>query len=60
MPVEEPTVAVAVGLALQVPPVAASARFVVKPEHTLRLPLIAPGAELTVTTVVAVQPDPKV
>jgi hypothetical protein len=51
-PVEDPTVAIAVLLLLQVPPEIASLRAVVRPEHTTVLPVIAAGREFTDTLVV--------
>jgi len=44
MPVEEPTVAVAVLLLVQVPPVVASANVVVAPTQTEAVPVIPTGA----------------
>jgi hypothetical protein len=57
IPVVKPAVAIPVALLLQVPP-PASLSVVVKPEHTLRLPNIAVGNGLTVTTAVVIQPVP--
>ena len=51
-PVVDTTEAVPTALLLQVPPVTASVRFVVKPEHTSVTPFIAVGAVLTVITFV--------
>ena len=51
-------VAVAVGVALHVPPVVTSLRTVVDAAHTLVVPEIAAGAGFTVTTAVTVQPVP--
>ena len=59
IPVVEPTVATPVALLLHVPP-PASDKVVVNPEQTLRLPSIAVGNGLTVTTAVMIQPVPKV
>ena len=51
-PVVEPIVAT-VGVALvHVPPVVASDNVVVAPTHTLSVPVIEAGSELTVTTAV--------
>jgi hypothetical protein len=55
-PVNEPTVATAVLLLLQLPPGEDEVRVVVSPTHTLAAPLIVPGPAFTVTTVVAKQP----
>jgi hypothetical protein len=52
-----PTVATAVALLLQVPPPVASDSVVVAPAHTAAVPIIAAGVEITVTVVVAVQPE---
>ena len=41
---------------LHVPPVLLLVRAVVEPAHTLRVPVIADGNELTVTVVVMIQP----
>ena len=51
-----PTAARLVLLLLQVPPVEASVKAVVKPTHTLAVPVIAAGKGLTVTGVVIIQP----
>jgi hypothetical protein len=59
-PVEEPTVAVVTSLLLHVPPDAASVKPVVKPTHTVAMPVMAGGSAFTVTVVVAVQPVAKV
>jgi hypothetical protein len=48
------TVAVAVLLLLQVPPVVASARVVTPPGQTTGIPVMAAGFALTVTILVAV------
>jgi hypothetical protein len=50
------TVPTAVLELLQVPPVAAIARVVVVPVHTVALPVIGAGAALTVSTRVTLQP----
>ena len=55
-PSSEPTVAFAVLLLIQVPPVVASVRFVCSPAHTTAVPVIMPGAGLTVTSFVAEHP----
>jgi hypothetical protein len=52
MPDDEPTVAIAVALLVQVPPVVASPSVVVKPLHTLVAPVIDAGSGLTVTVMV--------
>ena len=59
-PVADPTVAIAVLLLLQVPPVEPSLNVVVKPEHTCKVPVIATGNGLTFTVTVSIQPVPKV
>ena len=51
----EPTVATVISLLLHVPP-PASDKVVVNPEQTLRLPSIAVGNGLTVTTAVVIHP----
>ena len=58
-PVVNPTVAIPVALLLHVPP-PASDKVVVNPEQTLRLPSIAVGNGLTVTTAVVIHPVGKV
>lgn len=55
IPVDEPTVAIAVLLLAHVPP-PASLRVVVLPAHTVATPVIAPGSGLTVTVVIRMQP----
>ena len=55
IPVEEPTVAIAVLLLLHVPPVVESISALVEPAQTLAVPLI-PLMEVTVTTWVVWQP----
>lgn len=60
MPDEEPTVARATLLLLQVPPVVGSLRVVVCPTHTFVVPVIAPGAPFTVNGFVTIQPEGKV
>ena len=57
-PVDEPIVATGVMLLLQVPPVVASLSKVVAPTHTLAVPVIAGGPEVTVTVVVDIQLPP--
>ncbi len=52
----EPTVAIPVAVLLHVPPVVASASVVVALLHKVRLPVIAAGNGLTVTTAVMIQP----
>lgn len=56
MPPDKVTDATAVLLLLHVPPPGISLSVTVAPEHTVDGPLIAPGAGLTVTSTVAVQP----
>ena len=56
-PVPEPTVALLVLLLLQVPPVVASVNAVVKPAHTLVVPVIEAGNGFTVTVIVGVLPE---
>ena len=51
-------VAMLLGLMLQVPPTVALLRLVVLPTQVVRVPVIAAGRSLTVTTVVRVQPVP--
>ena len=58
-PVVDPTLAIPVALLLPVPP-PASLNVVVKPEQTVKLPNIAVGNGLTVTSAVMIQPVPKV
>ncbi len=53
IPVPEPTPAIPGTPESQVPPGVASVSKVVEPKHTLRLPLIAPGEDVTVTDFVA-------
>ena len=60
IPVEEPTVATPKVLLIQRPPGVLLLRVVVLPTHTVVEPLIADGAAVTVTTVVAIQPVLKV
>ena len=55
IPLVEPTVALAFEL-LQVPPLVASARVVVRPAQTLVVPVIAAGNGLTSILVVDIQP----
>jgi hypothetical protein len=49
-------VATVVGVTDQVPPVVALLSVVVRPTHSVRLPVIAAGVGVTVTTLVVVQP----
>ena len=51
-----PVDAIVVLLLVHSPPPAASVNSVVSPVQTYNLPLIEPGMELTVTTVVTTQP----
>jgi len=60
MPDELPIVAVVVGVIVQVPPDARSAKSVVAPTHTCNVPPIEDGPVLTFTVVVAEQPEPDV
>ena len=55
-----PIVATRVLLLVQLPPVAASVKDVVKPTHTLVVPVMADGNGFTVTGVVIIQPVPRV
>ena len=55
-PVEEPTVAFAVLPLVHVPPLVASLMLVVKPAHTVAVPVMDEGSGLTVTTTVEIQP----
>ena len=57
MPLPEPTMATAALLLLHVPTPDASLSVIVEVAHSGSLPLIAPEAVVTVTTVVAAQPD---
>src|ERR1043165_5726673 len=54
-PVDEPTVAVAISLLLQVPPVVVLLRVVTPPSHTLAVPVVA-AIGFTVTIVVTLHP----
>ncbi len=56
IPVPVPTEAIALLLLLQLPKPEASARFVVRPVHTVPVPVMATGDGFTVTTVVVRQP----
>ena len=58
MPDDDPTVATAVLLLVQVPPVYRSPRAIVLPLQTTEAPLIAPGVWFTVTTNAAPKPHP--
>jgi hypothetical protein len=49
MPVAAPTVAIVVGAAVQVPPVGVLPKVVVRPAHTLSVPVMAVGKGFTVT-----------
>jgi len=60
MPVDEPTVAVAVRLLLHVPPDAVSCKAVVAPMQTLSTPVIGPGSGFTVTGILITHPVVKV
>ena len=60
IPVVDPTVAIPVAPLVHVPPRGVSLNVVVKPAHTVSVPEIAPGKELTVTIAVAIQPVGKV
>ena len=55
-PVKKSTVEIPVLLLVHVPPPATSLNVVVKPAHTLAVPVIDDGNGLTVTTLVAIQP----
>ena len=59
IPDKEPTVAAEGLLLVQVPP-PASVKAVDVPMHTVDGPVIAAGAEITLTVAVAKQPDSKV
>ena len=54
-PVPKPTLAVPDALLVQLPGVVASLNVVVRPEHTVRVPVIAAGNGLTVTIAVIIQ-----
>lgn len=56
MPDEEPTVATPVALLLHVPPVGLQLSVVVDPSHTVVVPVMDPGAVVTVTSRVVKQP----
>ena len=58
MPVNEPTVPTATLLLLHVPAIVASVSVVVDPGHTVYVPKIAVGADVTVTTIVAAGAQP--
>ena len=58
IPVVRLTVAVAVVLLLQVPPVVISLNVIIVPAHRLELPVIAAGDGVTVIGLVTVQPVP--
>ena len=55
IPVDEPTVAIPVALLLHVPPVVASVKAVVSPEHTFIVPVIDAGNGFMVTIAVVIQ-----
>ena len=57
-PVLVPNVAIAVLLLLHAPAPEASVKANEKPGHTGVLPVIADGKGITVTVVVAIQPEP--
>jgi hypothetical protein len=59
-PPVEPTDATSVLLLLHVPPDEVSLNVAVDPEQNPETPLIAPGAEWILTTVVSIQPDVEV
>ena len=59
-PVEVFTEAIAALLLLQLPPPVASVSAVVRPSHTVPVPVIAAGNGLTVNGVVVIQPVAKV
>ena len=56
VPDDDPTVAIAVLLLVQTPPVGDEDNVVVDPVHTESVPDIAEGAVFTVTALVAKQP----
>lgn len=61
MPITEPpadTDAVALSLLLHVPPPVASASVLVAPLHTVVVPVMAAGVEITVSVLVALLPQP--
>ena len=55
-PVALPTVATVIALLLQVPPALVFASAVVRPVHTVAVPVMAGGGGATVTTTVRLQP----
>ena len=55
-PVDEPIVAMPVLPLVHVPPLVASLMLVVKPAHTVAVPVMDEGSGLTVTTTVEIQP----
>ena len=57
IPLPEPTAAIAALLLLHVPAPDTSPSVIVEPAHTGLFPVIAPGALVTETIVVAMQPD---
>ena len=56
IPVAEPTAAMMMLLAVQVPPGTASLSVVVAPGHTFAVPVITDGEVLTVTFFVVIHP----
>jgi hypothetical protein len=60
IPVEGPTVAIALLLLVHVPPVVSSCRVIVELTHTVEGPLIVAGVGLTVTTTKLFAVQPKV
>jgi hypothetical protein len=60
MPVEEPTLATVALLMLHVPPVVGLLSVVQLPTQTVSVPEMAPGAGLTVMSVVTKQPVPEI
>jgi hypothetical protein len=60
MPDVVPTVAVVLLLLLHMPPIVASLRVAVVPEHTVGEPVMATGTGFTVMGLVAMQPVPSV
>ena len=60
VPVDEPIVAMPVPPLLHVPLAVASFNVVVKPAQTVTVPVMDDGNGLTVTTIVAMHPVPRV
>ena len=56
IPLLKPMVSTAVLLLAHVPPVVASDKVVVKPTHTVMVPVMADGSAFTVTVAVMKQP----